>query len=249
MQPAKDLFSENAARYAKFRPAYPLELYEFLYSHLTHFDQAWDAGTGPGQVASALAARFLHVIATDISALQIAHAPALPNVRYIVCRAEQTPFPEESFDLITAAMALHWFDYGHFYQEVRRTAKPGALFAAWGYDLLEIGPYADELITAYHRDVLGQHWDYERTHVDSRYQTLPFPFEELECPEFVMRMEWTLTQLAGYLETWSALRNYRRDTGKDPLPHLIEQIAEHWPAGQVREVRFPIFLRAGIVSK
>ncbi len=249
MQPANDLFSESVAQYAKFRPAYPIELYEFLYSHLTHFDQAWDVGTGSGQVASALAARFRHVIATDISALQMAYAPALPNVRYMVCRAEQTPFPEESFDLITAAMALHWFDCRHFYQEVQRTAKPGALFAAWGYGLLEIGPHVDELITAYYRDVLSRHWDYERTHVDSRYQTLPFPFDELECPAFVMRMEWTLTQLAGYLDTWSALRNYRRNTGKDPLPHLIEQIAGHWSAGQVREVCFPIFLRMGIVRR
>ncbi len=245
MQPIKDRFSEDSHKYARFRPSYPLELYEFLYAHLEYFNEAWDVGTGTGQVACALSARFNHVVATDISAPQIANAERRANIRYIVCRAEQTPFPEAGFDLITAAMALHWFDPQPFYREARRTARPGAVIAVWGYDLLEIGPYVDECITAYHRDVLGKYWDYERTYVDDRYLNMPFPFEEISAPPFIMRMEWTLTQLEGYLATWSALRNYRRDTGKDPLPKLIEQIAEHWPAGQVYQVRFPVFLRAG----
>lgn len=248
MQPVKDRFSEGSDKYAHFRPSYPLELYEFLYSQIEHFEHAWDVGTGSGQVATALSMRFKNVVATDISAPQIANAERRPNIRYIVCRAEQTPFPEASFDLITAAMALHWFDPQPFYREARRTAKPGALIAVWGYDLLEIGPYTDELITAYHRDVLGPYWDYERHYVDDRYLHIPFPFEEIPNPGFTMRMEWTLTQLTGYLDTWSALRNYRRETGQDPLPDLIARIEEHWPAGQVHQVRFPVFLRVGRIA-
>ena len=245
MQPVKDLFSEGSEQYAQFRPSYPLELYEFLYAHLDHFGLAWDVGTGPGQVACALSTRFEQVIATDISAPQIANAERRPNIRYIVCRAEQTPFPDASFDLITAGQAAHWFDPVPFYKEARRTAKPGAVIAVWGYDLLEIGPHVDEFITAYHRDVLGQYWDYERRYVDDRYADFPFPFEDIPCPGFTMRMNWTLTQLEGYLNTWSALRNYRRQTGRDPLPALIAHIAEHWPAGEVHEVRFPVFVRVG----
>ncbi len=65
---------------------------------------------------------------------------------------------------------------------------------------------------------------------------------------FEMQLEWTLTQLEGYLNTWSALRNYRRDIGKDPLPALMKSIAEHWPAGTVREVRFPVFMRVGRIE-
>ncbi|MBX2927492.1 MAG: class I SAM-dependent methyltransferase [Saprospiraceae bacterium] len=245
MQPVKDLFSEDSAGYAQFRPSYPLHLYEFLYEHLDHFEQAWDAGTGPGQVACALSTRFQQVIGTDVSEAQIAHAEQRPNISYIVCRAEQTPFPDAHFDLITAAQAVHWFDSAAFYREARRTAKPGALIAVWGYDLLEIGPFADELITAYHRDVLGPYWDYERRYVDDRYKDFPFPFEEIPTPGFELHMEWTLTQLEGYLGTWSALRNYRRETGKDPLPALMKKIAEHWSLGEVHAVRFPVFLRAG----
>lgn len=248
MQSVKDLFSEGAEQYAQFRPSYPIELYEFLFAHLDHFEQAWDVGTGSGQVACALSPRFEHVIATDISAPQIANAERRPNIRYIVCRAEQTPFPENSFDLITAGQAVHWFDPIPFYQEARRTARPGAVIAVWGYDLLEIGHYADELITAYHRDVLGKYWDYERRYVDDRYADFPFPFESIPTPLFTMRMNWTLSQLEGYLNTWSALRNYRRETGHNPLPALISHIAEHWPAGEVREVRFPVFVRAGKIN-
>ena len=248
METDQNPYSEFARQYALFRPSYPIELYRFLYEHLDHFDSAWDVGTGSGQVACALAGRFRQVTATDISAPQIANAERRPNVHYMVSRAEETPFSANSFDFIAAGMAAHWFDTEAFFTEARRTGKPGALLAVWGYDLFEVGPYIDEIITAYHREVLAAHWDYPRELVNQRYQGLAFPFREIPVPMFEMQLEWTLTQLEGYLNTWSALRNYRRDIGKDPLPALMKSIAEHWPAGTVREVRFPVFMRVGRIE-
>ena len=50
-----DLFSSQAALYARYRPTYPRELYEFIFRHLHRQQYAWDCATGSGQVAAFLA--------------------------------------------------------------------------------------------------------------------------------------------------------------------------------------------------
>jgi hypothetical protein len=42
----KDHFSAQAADYAKFRPTYPRELFEYLGSVAPSRQYAWDCGTG-----------------------------------------------------------------------------------------------------------------------------------------------------------------------------------------------------------
>jgi len=111
MKASIDNFSTASAQYAQFRPDYPAELFEYLYTRVADFQQAWDCGTGNGQVALALAERFASVQATDLSANQIANATPHPRVHYGVCRAEASPFSAQQFDLITVAQALHWFDF------------------------------------------------------------------------------------------------------------------------------------------
>tara|TARA_R100000687_G_C6323682_1_gene106232 strand:+ start:348 stop:518 length:171 start_codon:yes stop_codon:yes gene_type:complete len=54
----KDNFSSKSSSYAKYRPTYPQELYQFLKEKLHKTEKAWDCGTGNGQVAGALAKFF-----------------------------------------------------------------------------------------------------------------------------------------------------------------------------------------------
>src|SRR5215213_8237924 len=108
--PHKDYFSDQARKYASFRPTYPAELYAFIFKHLNGKHHAWDCATGNGQVATHLALHFKQVSATDISQKQLDEAPKLPNINYSISPAEHTAFPPHSFDLITVGQALHWFD-------------------------------------------------------------------------------------------------------------------------------------------
>ena len=71
---AKDLFSKQSDLYAKYRPTYPKELYDYIVSFVKEKDVAWDCATGNGQAAGVLANYFKKVIATDISAAQIERA-------------------------------------------------------------------------------------------------------------------------------------------------------------------------------
>ncbi|MBC7891740.1 MAG: class I SAM-dependent methyltransferase [Sphingobacteriaceae bacterium] len=244
----KDLFSRQSDQYAKYRPTYPAELYEFILSHVPGREAAWDCATGNGQVAGELARHFQKVAATDISEKQLAEALPNENIDYQVASAETSLQADYSFDLITVGQALHWFDFEAFYAEVRRVTKPGGVLAVWGYELLNIDPEVDALILNFYQNVVGIYWAYERRYVQERYATVPFPFREIPAPEFPMVKYWTLGDLAGYFDTWSSVDKFRQQHGYSPVGELAESLRPFWPAGERKAVTFPIFMRIGIVD-
>jgi ubiquinone/menaquinone biosynthesis C-methylase UbiE len=86
---AKDLFSRQTSSYARYRPTYPVELFEFLLGFVEEREVVWDCGTGNGQAALVLAEYFKQVKATDISQNQLSLARQHPNIEYLVCPAEK----------------------------------------------------------------------------------------------------------------------------------------------------------------
>ncbi len=243
----KDLFSTASDKYARYRPAYPPALFEYLNTLVPATGAAWDCGTGNGQVAVELAKTFSAVYATDISAAQIAQAVPADNLFYSVQPAEQTSFEDRFFDLIVVAQAVHWFHFEPFYAEVRRTAKEGALLCLTGYGVIEVSAEIDLLIREFYEDVLGPYWDPERKYIDEGYQTLPFPFAEINAPVFTNRVQWSLEHLIGYLNTWSAVKHFIKANGYNPVPKLQPEIAARWGTEEFRKVRFPLLLRLGRV--
>ncbi|MGA0555467.1 class I SAM-dependent methyltransferase [Larkinella sp. VNQ87] len=242
-----DRFSGHADLYAKYRIDYPPELYAYLLARVPNRRKAWDCATGNGQVAGVLATPFEQVEATDISAQQLENAVQQPNIRYTVCPAEQTPFADESFDLITVAQALHWFDAEAFHREVWRVAKPGAVVAEWGYAGAQINPTIDPDFLHFYEEIIGPYWDENRRHVEDHYARIPFPFEAVEQHEFTIYRHWTLDRFLNYIRTWSSVQKYLRQHGADPVLSLAEDLEPLWGPAE-REVRFPVFLRSGIKS-
>ena len=244
----KDLFSEHASDYAAFRPDYPMELYEFIFNQVQRFDFAWDCGTGNGQAAKILSVRFEKVFATDISDRQMEMAIQASNIFYSVSKAEETIFPDNQFDLITVAQAVHWFDLKKFYSEVLRTAKPNSVVAIWGYGLLRIEPQMDLAIDHFYKNVIGPYWDAERILIDHAYSTLEFPFEEVIVPKFTFVKKWDAHQLEGYLTTWSAVQKFIKKNSSNPVLELMETLKGGFE-GSVRDINFPLFSRVGVVRK
>jgi SAM-dependent methyltransferase len=242
----KDHFSGAARGYARFRPRYPDSLFRWLAEISPSRDRAWDAATGTGQAALGLAPYFAEVIATDASLEQIRQASVHPMVRYEVAPSEYAPIENSTVDLVTVAQALHWFDFDAFFGEVRRVARPGAVFAAASYGLARIGPAVDDLIDEFYRGPLDGFWPPERAYVDDRYRTIPFPFDEIEAPDFVMTARWTLDHLLGYLGTWSAVSRARQQTGIDPLAAIQPALESIWGEPlEFRQIFWPLSLRVG----
>ncbi|MEJ8801811.1 class I SAM-dependent methyltransferase [Pontibacter sp. H249] len=243
----KDNFSVQAASYAAFRPHYPQELYDFLFTLPVAKETAWDCGTGNGQVAAVLAQKFEKVYATDISEAQLQKARQKPNINYYKASAEASGLADQSINLVTVAQAVHWFDFDLFYQEVERVAKPGAYIAIWGYGLLQISSEIDAVIDHFYNQTTGPYWDPERRYLDEAYATIPLPFQEISCPNFKISATWTRQQLIGYLSSWSSVQHYINKNGTSPLPELEKQLKVLWPDGNSLEVSFPVFMRAASV--
>ena len=241
----KDNFSTQAAEYAIYRPIYPVELYDFLFKLVEQKDTAWDCATGNGQVARILAQHFRQVYATDISEKQLSQALKLPNILYKVESSDQVNVADQSFDLITVAQAIHWFNYEAFYSEVKRALKPNGLIAVMGYGLMLIDKKVDQVIYKLYEDILGKYWDSERRYIEEGYKTIPFPFEEIATPHFQIKTTWNFNQLIGYLNTWSSLQHYKKANERNPLEYMMIELKEAWGNDAEKEVRFPVLLRVG----
>jgi len=239
----KDNFSKNSSEYAQFRPKYPAELFSFLENRVEEKEAAWDCGTGNGQVAGELANFFKRVEATDISQQQLDNAIKLSNINYSLQPAEKTNFPDNYFDLITVAQAIHWFDFSQFYKEVNRTLKPGGILAVIGYGLFKSNEQTNDLIDHFYRDIVGPFWDPERRYLDDGYCSIQFPFEEIQSPGFEMEFSWDFEHLIGYLKTWSAVKHFQNKNGYDPVTVISGDLRTAF--GERSVVKFPLFLRVG----
>src|SRR5437870_6150820 len=242
----KDHFSKQAADYAKFRPRYPHEMFEYLGSLAPRRQLAWDCDTGNGQAAVGLATVFERVIATDASEKQIANAQSHERVEYRVTRAEKSDLESASIDLIMVAQALHWFDLDRFYDEVRRVLKKNSVLAASAYNLLHVEPAIDEVVNRYYYEVVGTFWPPERKLVE-QFADLPFPFSEIQAPSFEMIAQWNLKHLVGYLRSWSAPQRFIAANQRDPLEEIAGELRVAWGnPQQARSVVWPLTLRVGV---
>ncbi|MGZ3853875.1 MAG: class I SAM-dependent methyltransferase [Flavisolibacter sp.] len=246
----KDLFSDQSKIYAAFRPNYPTELYEYILQFMNDRKHAWDCATGNGQAAVMLANYFEKIEASDISEAQISNAIKKDNIKYHICPAEQTPFPDNSFDLITVAQAYHWFNWKRFYDEATRVGKKGAVVAIWMYNM----PSTDDekvnkIIRHFYRDITGPYWDKERKYVDEEYRTVEFDFNPLPAKEFQISFNWKREQLKGYFQSWSAVQKFIKENNSNPGDLVEEDIDAAWNETEEKRISFPIFLRIGRIRK
>ncbi|TNE60163.1 MAG: class I SAM-dependent methyltransferase [Bacteroidetes bacterium] len=242
----KDNFSRQAAEYARHRPFYPPAMVAYLAGLVPCRQLAWDCATGNGQIACQLAEHFEQVLATDISENQLRHAVLHPRVQYKQEPAEHCSAPDQSVDLIVVAQAVHWFDFDCFFGEVHRVLRPGGVVALIGYSLFGTGdPGVDKVIRYFYSEITGPFWDKERRHIDTAFRTIPFPFAEIDIPDFSMDFEWTVEDVLGYFQTWSAVQHYRQAKSEEPVALVEPLLREVWGDAETRPVRFPLIYKVG----
>lgn len=242
----EDHFSRQSDVYAEARPTYPSSLFAFIASIAPAKERAWDCATGNGQAAIGLARHFAEVQATDASPQQIAHAVPHPRVVYSVQPAEATDFANASFDAVCVAQALHWFDHGPFFNEVRRVLKPGGVFVAWGYDWFRIDETIDAVIKRYLLDPIHPYWSSRNAIAWDGYKDVVFPFEPVDAPPIGMEFDWDFEKLMRYTKTWSATRKYTDEHGDDLLKTAEQEIGRVWgPPGRARHISMRTHILAG----
>lgn len=97
---------------------------------------ALDIATAAGHTAAAFAPHVAKVIASDLTpemltqASKLAKERGLTNMETAAADAEDLPFGDSMFDLVTCRIAPHHFpDVAAFVAESRRVLKPGGIFA------------------------------------------------------------------------------------------------------------------------
>ncbi len=228
MKDTKDNFSSQSGFYADYRPGYPQALFDWIFAHSPALNKAWDCATGNGQAAINLAVKFQTVYATDISISQLEKSIKKDNIIYQQEQAEQPSFNDNSFDLITVAQSLHWFDHETFFNEVQRVAKPGALFAAWGYSLPRVITAINDIIDDFYSNIVGPYWDEERKHVDNEYASISIPFTVIPSPCFSIGYNWDAEHMIGYLNSWSAVQHYIKGKGVNPVSLIENELRAAW---------------------
>lgn len=241
----KDLFSKQAGDYAKYRPTYPKELFDYLNSLTNKKDRAWDCGTGNGQAALVLANTFTHVIATDPSEKQISQATPHPHIEYAVTSAENFDVNKWAgkINLITVAQAFHWFKHDQFAEVIKKCAAPDAYLVVWSYANASVTPEVDKAVHYLYENILHDYWEKERNLVENGYKSIVMPFKEIASPVISMKAEWTLEHLTGYLSTWSALQKYISINHTNPLESEFEKIKKAWGDEVTRTVSWPLNIR------
>jgi SAM-dependent methyltransferase len=205
---ASQSFSLAADRYAAARPSYPDALFQWIARQSPRHGAVWDCATGNGQVAASLATQFRHVYASDISAAQLQHAAPRPNIMYLAQAAERTAFRDHTFDLVTVATALHWFDFLRFWPEVTRILKAGDLFCAWSYAKMNCPDDARCALLDPVNQVVSPFWSPQNGISWRGYDAreIGFPFPAITPPAFSIELRWTAAQLASYITRWSAYK-------------------------------------------
>jgi SAM-dependent methyltransferase len=125
-------FDGWADDYDRYRPTYPVALFERIARELTLPDRpsVVDLGAGTGRASIAMAERGWRVTAVEpgdpmLEVLRAGAAAAGVEVVTTQAAAESTGLDRASFDLATAAQAFHWFDKPAALAEMARIVRPG----------------------------------------------------------------------------------------------------------------------------
>ena len=239
-------FGQDANAYRAARPTYPDALFDWIAGEAPGRSLVWDVGTGSGQAAVALAARFASVHATDVDARQVAAAAPHPRVRYAAAPAERSGLADGSADAVTVATALHWFDLAAFWAEVRRVLRPGGVFCAWTYHRAEADAETEARLLAPILATIDPYWSAGNRLSWRGYppDEIAFPFAPLTPPPFACVPRWSPAEVAGFVRSWSAYRKAAADRHAETLDR-IERDAVIVLGDAPRPFRLPLFVRAG----
>ncbi|MBJ8103040.1 MULTISPECIES: class I SAM-dependent methyltransferase [Bacillus cereus group] len=125
-------FTDEADIYAKYRPNYPNEYIDYLFSanQLKEDRIVADIGSGTGIFSRQLLEKGLNVIGVepndDMRKMAEQSLKLYSRFQSIKVTAENTTLKEHSVDLVTVAQAFHWFDKVAFKIECQRILKPKA---------------------------------------------------------------------------------------------------------------------------
>jgi len=216
-----------AERYANGRPYFhPLAIKKIgaVCCETGRVNRALDVGCGTGQSTLALVEVADKIIGLDNSTEMLSHAAGHAQISYVEARAEQLPFDDGAFDLVTVGLALHWFDQQQFMLEARRVLRQGGWLVI----------YHDGFTGRMKGNSNFEKWN--REHYLRRYPPPPrnkqtftetdaaaYGFVPSGLDDFIHEEQFTPDQLVGYLLTQTNVIS-AVETGSEGLQSVAQWI-------------------------
>lgn len=141
-------FGSVAEAYERFRPGYPIELFDMVMAYADRpIRSALEIGAGTGKATRLFAEQGIAVTATDPDGAMLAelrkHVPA--NVTAVQAAFEDLPLGE-SYGLVYAAAALHWTNPEGRWSRMAELLASGGVFASFGGPILLADPAVEEAV-------------------------------------------------------------------------------------------------------
>ena len=77
---------------------------------------------------------------------------------------------------------------------------------------------------------------------------MSFPFREMRCPRLEMKATWNFDSMIGIIGSWSAVANFKKREGYDPVAEITERLRTVWGnTDQTKEVFWELSMRIGRV--
>jgi SAM-dependent methyltransferase len=143
-------FGMMAEAYERFRPGYPVELFDMVMAYAGHpVRTTLEIGAGTGKATRLFAHRGVTVTATEPDGAMLAelrkHVPA--NIRTVQAAFEDLR-PGETYGLVYAAAALHWTNPEGRWSRMAALLEPGGVFASFGGPVQLADPAVEEAVRA-----------------------------------------------------------------------------------------------------
>ncbi|MGH8876030.1 MAG: class I SAM-dependent methyltransferase [Stackebrandtia sp.] len=143
-------FGAAAEEYERFRPGYPIELFDMVMAYAGRpVRKALEIGAGTGKATRLFAQRGVGVTATEPDGAMLAelrkHVPA--SVRTVHAAFEEVK-PGDSYGLVYAAAALHWTNPDGRWSRIAALLEPGGVFASFGGPFQPANPAVEEAVRA-----------------------------------------------------------------------------------------------------
>lgn len=187
---SKERFSNRVNNYVKYRPTYPQQCINYLFSSIGMNKDSIvaDIGSGTGIFSKLIVDRVKKVYGVEPNnEMRMASQQYLRennNFEDVNASSENTTLDDISIDFITCAQSFHWFDMAKVKLEFRRILKPsGRVILVWntrlgdvdkfsrGYELL-IEKYSTDYEKVNHKNLKNK--DFMEFFKDEKYTKMEF---------------------------------------------------------------------------
>lgn len=172
---SKSFYLGKAVNYSKYRPDYPVQLFELLKQeyNLNENQIVAELGAGTGKFSKIISNYVKKVYAIEPNQDMLNQGIEYcnnTNVEYVLGSAENTNLKEHSIDIVFAVQSFHWFNKENTKNEVRRILKENGLFAIvwndWEDENNEFSQVYFKYISDWKTKVTGQ--KYQHKNVEER---------------------------------------------------------------------------------